>query len=192
MWRTSLYIIACAVAALIPVLSTQNRYRGAETSRAAFPGWPTRFEGRALTQLQLTPREERFGRDFPGRIARFTDGKREVIIRWVTEATRKLHPASDCFQGIGYGIKPAALRVDEAGQRWASFTATRGSERLRVYERIYADGGGGAGDNSSWPDVSAWYWSAVGEGTAGPWWAVTVAEKEPEGDALNKESEAMP
>lgn len=176
MWRAVLYITACAVAASMPLFPSRYGLSDAEASNAAFPGWPRRFEGRALTELPLTAREERFGRDFPGKIARFTDGEREVIMRWVTERTRKLHPASDCFRGTGYAVRPAALRVDEAGQRWGSFTATRGGERLRVYERIYTEGRGDQG----WTDVSAWYWSAVGEGADGPWWAVTVAEKEQE------------
>ena len=172
MRRTTLYIVACLLAALAPWLSIESRPQGDKTFSTVFPGWPTHFEGRALTALPLSERERRFGSDFPGRIARFTDGQREVIIRWVTEPTRKLHPASDCFEGIGYRVQPIPLRVDETGARWGGFTATRGGEKLRVYERIYADGGG------SWTDVSAWYWAAAGEKSAGPWWAVTVAEKE--------------
>ena len=107
----------------------------------------------------------------------FTDGRRKLIIRWTTSATRKLHPASDCFEGIGYSIKPLPLFVDKTGARWESFIATRGSERLRVYERIYTDTG------ESWTDVSAWYWSASGENSVGPWWAVTIAGKESEVNA---------
>lgn len=175
MWRVVLYVTACGVAALVPLLPARYGSEGARASASAFPGWPTHFEGRALTELPLTQREERFGREFPGKIARFTDGEREVIVRWVTERTRRLHPASDCFRGVGYNVSPAALRVDDAGLRWGSFTATRAGESLRVYERIYTD----AGDHS-WTDVSAWYWSAVGEGGNGPWWAMTVAEREAE------------
>jgi hypothetical protein len=48
--------------------------------------------------------------------------------------------------------------------------ATKGNDRLRVYERIHSDSG------KSWTDVSAWYWSALNEDR--PWWAITVAEKE--------------
>ncbi len=170
MRRSSLvYIVACAVAALLPFFSAQSK-----SSRSAgavvFPGWPSEFEGKTLTPLPLTEREQRFNADFPGKIGRFTDGKRELIVRWVTEATRKLHPASDCFQGLGYTIKPLAMHRDENGSLWSSFSATKGPDRLRVYERIYSDSG------ETWTDVSAWYWSALqhGEGT---WWAVTVAEK---------------
>ncbi|HEX8495399.1 MAG TPA: hypothetical protein VF658_21480 [Pyrinomonadaceae bacterium] len=175
MRRTTLYITACLLTALIPLLPGQSGPRVGEASSAVFPGWPTHFEGRALTALPLTEREQRFGRDFPGRIARFTDGQREVIVRWVTEPTRKLHPASDCFKGIGYQVRPLPLHVDETGARWGSFNASRGNEKLRVRERIYTDAQGG-----SWADVSAWYWAAFSEKSTGPWWALTIAEQETE------------
>lgn len=174
MLRTVLYLIACTAAALMPLLTVQPVQQQSAASSAAFPGWPARFDGQALFALPLSEREERFNSNFPGRISRFTDGRREIIIRWTTSATRKLHPASDCFEGIGYSVRPLPLYVDEAGARWGSFTATRGLERLRVYERIYTDVG------QSWTDVSAWYWAASGEQSAGPWWAVTIAEKEAE------------
>ena len=168
-----LYVAACVVAALAPLLfGAQSRPFTGENPSAVFPGWPTHFEGRELIALPLTEREQRFGDGFPGRISRFTDGTREVIIRWVTAPTRRLHPASDCFEGIGYRVRPLPLRVDEAGHRWSSFAAARGNESLRVYERLYTDAGDG------WTDVSAWYWAALGAETAGPWWAVTVAEKD--------------
>ena len=166
------YAVACLLAFLAPWLSATTKPAGGARDAAGFPGWPTQFEGRALTRLPLTEREERFGDDFPGRVGRFTDGRRELVVRFVTSATRKLHPASDCFAGIGYRVRPLPLKVDAAGARWSSFTAERGGERLRVYERIYADAGG------AWEDVSAWYWAALGGGDAGPWWAVTVAERE--------------
>lgn len=169
MRSNAFYLVACVLAALVPWLAVNSK-RGGETSGIAFPGWPTHFENRELTALPLQERERRFSGDFPGRIARFTDGEREIIIRWVTEATRKLHPASDCFEGVGYSVHPLPLRVDRAGERWGSFTAVRQSEKLRVYERIYTD------DGQSWTDVSAWYWAA--ENDAGAWWAVTVAENE--------------
>ena len=163
------YIIACAVAALVPFLSVQPDPSG-NAGAAAFPGLPNEFEGKTLTPLPLTPLEQRFNAEFPGKIGRFTDGKREIIVRWVTKATRKLHPASDCFQGLGYRVKPLPLHRDENGSLWSSFTATKGKDQLRVYERIHSDSG------QTWTDVSAWYWSAL-RANSGSWWAITVAEK---------------
>ena len=133
MRRSSLfYIIVCVIAALPPFLSTQSESAG-NAAAVAFPGWPTEFEGRTLTAVPLTELEERFNTDFPGKIARFTDGKREIVIRWVTEATRKLHPASDCFQGLGYTVKPLAMHRDEKGSLWSRFAATKGNERLACF-----------------------------------------------------------
>lgn len=164
------YIVACAVAALLPFLPARTE-SSSHAGAVAFPGWPAEFEGKPLTALPMTELEQRFNSDFPGKINRFTDGKREIIIRWVTEATRKLHPSSDCFQGLGYAVKPLPVRRDDKGSLWSSFDATKGSDRLRVYERIHSDTG------ETWTDVSAWYWAALQTGS-GSWWAITIAEKE--------------
>lgn len=170
MRRSSLfYIVACAVAALVAFLSAQSGSSGAAVA-VPFPGWPAEFEGNTLTPLPLTELEERFNADFPGKIGRFTDGKREIVIRWVTEPTRKLHPASDCFQGLGYSVKPLPLYRDEKGSLWSSFAATKGNDRLRVYERIHNNSG------ETWTDVSAWYWAAL-RADSKSWWAITIAEK---------------
>ena len=163
------YIVACAVATLLPFLTAHSETSGSAEA-VAFPGWPTEFQGKVLTPLPLTEIEQRFNADFPGKIGRFTDGKRELIVRWVTEGTRKLHPASDCFQGLGYSVKPLAIHRDEKGSLWSSFAATKGNDQLRVYERIHNDAG------ETWTDVSAWYWAALKHGE-GSWWAITIAEK---------------
>jgi hypothetical protein len=154
----------------MPFLFTQSGSSGNESS-ITFPGWPTQFQGKELTPLPLTELEQRFNAEFPGKIGRFTDGKREFIVRWVTEATRKLHPASDCFQGLGYSVKPLAVHRDEKGSLWSSFAASKDNNRLRVYERIHSDSG------ETWTDVSSWYWAALRHGGGG-WWAITIAEKE--------------
>jgi hypothetical protein len=73
---------------------------------------------------------------------------------------------------LGYNVKPLAAHRDANGSLWASFAATKGNDRLRIYERIDNDSG------ETWTDVSAWYWSAVRHEDSGPWWAFTVAEKE--------------
>ena len=170
MRRSSLfYIVACAVAALLPFLSSQTE-SSVSPGAVAFPGWPSESQGRKLTPMPLTELEERFNADFPGKIGRFTDGKREIVIRWVTEATRKLHPASDCFQGLGYTVKPLPVHRDETGSLWSSFAATKDNDRLHVYERIHSDSG------ETWTDTSAWYWAAMRRG-GGSWWAITIAEK---------------
>lgn len=144
--------------------------REPEPGTAVFPGWPPSFEGRALAQLPLTELEERFSQGFPGRIARFTDGQRELIFRWVAVPTGQLHSTEACFRGLGYSITPATVWRQEDGKPWQRFIASRGNSRLVVREAISSDAGG------RWTDVSAWYWSARLEGAQGPWWAITVAE----------------
>ena len=139
--RRSYYVIACAIAALMPFVSARFEAQPAGVATTTFPGWPSTFAGKTLTPLPLSEMEQKFARGFPGRIARFSDGEREIIIRWATEATRMMHPASDCFQGLGYSVKPLAAHRDESGSLWASFAATKDKERLVVFERIHSVSG---------------------------------------------------
>jgi hypothetical protein len=134
--------------------------------RAAIVAWPTHFRDQPLTQLPLGALEERFARRFPGAIARFTDGRSVLIVRQVTRPTRQLHPAEDCFRGIGYRIGPPQPMADARGERWTCFVAERDGGRVRVCERIHDDAGG------EWTDASAWFWHAQYGG--GPWSAVTL------------------
>ncbi|WP_455212510.1 hypothetical protein [Kaarinaea lacus] len=136
-----------------------------------FEQWPTQINGVTLNKLPLTDNERRFNNGFPGNIARFTDGRREYVIRWITAVSRKVHPASDCFRGIGYALEPLPLVKDEQGSTWGSFMATKNNTVLKVDERIYDEAG------NSWTDISSWYWAALFAKTEGPWWAMTVAER---------------
>jgi hypothetical protein len=163
---TAWFAAACLAAAVVPFFSAQPT----RAAGAGFPGWPTHHEGKLMRELPLTALEQRFAEGFPGRLGRFTDGKREIVIRWVAHDSRKLHPAIDCFRGSGYSVTPRPLQVDAEGAHWGSFVATRGANVVTVRERIYD----AAGNN--WTDVSSWYWAAARGATRGPWWAITVAE----------------
>ena len=164
MRRVGPLLLACILAAIAPWLSTPQ----APTPEPDFPGWPT-----DRRPLPLTDREAAFATGFPGLIARFADGQSTSVIRWVTRPTRKLHPASHCYRGAGYSIRPLPLETDDAGHTWSSFSAIRTGEEMTVHERIYDNAG------NSWPDVSAWYWSALLGKTTGPWWAVTTSVANP-------------
>ncbi|ADO68897.1 hypothetical protein [Stigmatella aurantiaca] len=161
------FLLSSALLATAPLWRTS---RAAEPQGAGFPGWPTTFEGQPLRELPLSEREQRFGAGFPGRIARFTDGRRELIFRWIQAPTRQLHSAEDCFRGLGYTLTPATLWRHPEGTSWHRFTALRDGSPLVVREAILD------GASRRWTDVSAWYWSALLEDTEGPWWAITVAE----------------
>lgn len=159
-------ILALAAAALAPLAASPP---SAPISVESFPGWPTEFEGRPLRPLPLAEREAGFVRGFPGRVGRFSDGTSEIVVRWVVEPTRKLHPSADCFRGLGFTIVPADSRQDSLGRRWSAFLAVKGEQTLLVRELISGS------DGRSWSDAPSWYWPAALGRAAGPWWAFTVA-----------------
>lgn len=132
--------------------------------------WPREWDGAALRPLALGEVEARFARQFPGRIARLTDGQRFFVMRHVLQPTRMLHPAADCYRALGWRIAQARLERDAQARLWRCFNAEReGVHALRVCERIEDAGG------QSFTDTSAWYWAGVSGQSTGPWQAVTVA-----------------
>ena len=165
MCRYIIYLVSCLAAMLVPLADP-----GHKAPINGFPGWPSRFEGQVLRELPLREYESRFAEDFPGRIGRFSDGNREIILRWMTRETRMIHPSSDCFKGLGYTIKPLPLVEDHWNHLWGCFQVTRGQQEFLVKERIFNQAG------NSWTDVSSWYWSALWGKTAGPWWSVVVTQ----------------
>ncbi|MDB5914465.1 MAG: hypothetical protein JWP22_3140 [Ramlibacter sp.] len=117
----------------------------------------------------LTEVEQRFARQFPGTLARLTDGQQVLVLRTVLQPTRMLHPAADCYRGLGWRVAQEQLQQDPDGQLWRCFQASRAGQRLRVCERIVDAGGRG------FTDTSAWYWAALLQQSRGPWQAITVA-----------------
>ncbi len=167
-----------AVAALAAGLAPLVVRRSAAAPHAdAFPGWPAVLDGRPLRELPMSAREAAFARDFPGRIGRFTDGEREIVLRWVATATRRLHPAADCFRGLGYRIETRPVRLSPGGEAMSCFLARGAREAYRVCERITNAGGG-----DSYPDVSSWYWHALWSGDGAAWWSIVVATPVPAGE----------
>lgn len=160
------FVAACLLAALAPLFPRP----AAAAAAAPFPGWPAHWEGQLLRPRAPTPAEAAWAQRFPGRVAAFDDGRRHLLMRYVTQATRRLHPASDCYRGAGYAVEARPLRVDPDGRRWGCFHARRGRVAVLVCESI------GDTQGRSWSDVSSWYWSAAWQGSPGPWWTVTIAE----------------
>lgn len=181
-----LFVGACLLAAGVPLLDARPVTAAAPreavetdvlatTDVAARTLAATSFRDRPLTQQPLTALEQRFAANFPGAIARYrTDGgsgDASLIVRAVTQPTRQLHPAADCFRAAGYTVGAARTHADLKAARWTCFEATANGRRWRVCERI-VDAHGNA-----WTDVSSWYWSALWSqrgADAGPWWAVTL------------------
>lgn len=155
-------LLSCALAAaLLP--------RGAVSAARAGGEWPSALDGRTLRPLAPSEVEQRFAQRFPGRIARFADAHGgQVVLREVNEPTRLLHPASDCWQGLGFAVEAQRLEVDPKGRRWRCFEAVRGGERVRVCERIEG------ADGSAFTDTSSWFWAALLGRSSGPWRAITT------------------
>lgn len=131
--------------------------------------WPAHFQGRPLTEVAIGAREQVFLRGFPGAVARFTDGESDIVLRWVTRATRQLHPATDCYRALGYEVSDARIVTDQDHTQWRCFDARRGSDTKQVCEQLQDR------DGRRWTDVSAWYWSAALNRSDGPWLVTTVA-----------------
>ncbi len=173
MWRRhwpALAALAFVLAALLP-LPLPLFVPAAPAPRARYVEWPQQWDGRALRPLALSAVEQRFAARFPGAIGRFTDGQRVIVLRRVNAPTRMLHPAADCFRGLGHRLGAVALERDARARLWRCFESTApDGQRLRVCERIEAD------DGTSFIDPSSWFWAAALGQSSGPWQAVTVVE----------------
>jgi hypothetical protein len=138
----------------------------------SFHEWPSQWDGAPLRPLALSEVEQRFADHFPGALARLTDGERMFVLRQVNAPTRMLHPAADCYRALGYRIAQARLERDAQARMWRCFDAERrGTPKLRVCERIVD------AEGRAFTDTSAWYWSAAGGQSHGPWQAVTLASR---------------
>ncbi len=129
------------------------------------------FDGltQPLTRLPATEMEAAFARSFPGTLASYDWGGRQVILRRVDRATRRLHPTRDCLRAAGFSTTEAATMTMSDGSVWARFYAGRDGKRWTVSERIVSTTNG-----ASWTDASAWFWAAVRHPLNGPWRAETV------------------
>jgi hypothetical protein len=161
-----LHLFASLLAFAVPCIP-----RTSDGRASGPPQWPTQFEGSPLRRLPLLPEEEALSPRFPGRIAKFTDGERHIVISYIERDTRLVHHPEVCMKALGYAVHPRAPVRDGAGRLWGAFDASRGGQRLRVRHRISEVAG-----EQGFTDVSSWYWSALLSRSRGPWWSVLVAE----------------
>jgi len=152
---------------LVPFTERQSHSAPSMTN---FQQWPDKFEGQSLQRLPITEKEQGFSQGFPGKIARFSDGSREIIMRYIEQPSRKLHPSADCLRGAGYTVEPQPIKRDQTGELWGCSLAKKNNASYRVCERIFDQSG------NSWYDVSSWFWSVLLKNSQGPWWAITIAE----------------
>lgn len=158
---------AMLLAAIAPLFASHGG--PARANAASLPAWPHEFEGRPLMPVALTAEQRRLLADFPGAAARFSDGERDILMRWVTQPTRRLHPAEDCYRGWGFAVADSKIRADRDARRWRCFEVTRDGVTRQVCEQIRD------GEGTSFTDVSSWYWDATLQKTQAPWLVVTVA-----------------
>jgi hypothetical protein len=163
------FLMALLLAAIAPLFA--NRHSVSQAN--VLPPWPHEFEGRPLTAVPLPAAERRLLGDFPGSVARFTDGERDILLRWVSQPTRRLHPAEDCYRGWGFELGASNIHADRDGNRWRCFAATRAGVSRRVCEQIRDTEG------AQYTDVSSWYWDATLQRSAAPWLVITVAGNQP-------------
>lgn len=166
--RSLTFLLLVAIAAASPLLPSASP--GTATPDR-FPGWPSTFDGRPLREIPLTAEEVRFAGAFPGRMARFTDGERHLLLRWVSEPTRRLHPAEECYRAWGYALTPQPIARDAVGRTWASWIAEKNGRRLTVRERIEGP------DGRAWTDVSSWYWENLLFKQPNGWMVVTITSR---------------
>jgi hypothetical protein len=160
-----LAMMALALCCGVLPLAPQGTAR-AQAATSAHGEWPTTWDGQPLRPLALSAVEHRFASQFPGRIARFAlADQSELVLREVKRPTRMLHPAVDCWRGIGWRIEAASLQADADGALWRCFEATHKGERVRVCERI------GDARGLAFTDTSAWFWAASLGRSQGPWQA---------------------
>ena len=168
MSRVGFLLAAALLAAQMPLTGIGIGAGGHEA--ASLPPWPREFQGRALTRVPLAESERRFLAGFPGDVARFSDGERDLILRWVAQPTRRLHPADDCYRAWGYDVSAATIRADRDGARWRCFSARKDGRERRVCEQVRD------AEGAHWTDVSSWYWAATLGRTDGPWLVTTVSD----------------
>ncbi len=106
----------CAVWAAVDALGQDH----AVVPSRAHMELPTHWNGAPLRVLALSDVEQRFAHNFPGQIARLTDDRQVLVLRHVQRPTRMLHPAADCYKGLGYRIAHEQLQMDAQQQRASS------------------------------------------------------------------------
>jgi len=160
-----LFALALAACALAPLARSQREPAAVGPAGEA----PVQWNGSTWRPMALGAVEQRFAARFPGRIARLTDGEHVLVWREVAAPTRMLHPAADCYRGLGYRIGEARLESDSQQRLWRCFVAERDGRRLRVCERIVDAQG------QAFTDASSWFWAAQLGRSVGPWQAFTIA-----------------
>ena len=163
------FTLVLCLCAMVPAWRTTSASAAPPGASDVAREWPATWEGQPLRPLALSAVEQRFAARFPGRMVRLTDGEQVLVLREVLQPTRMLHPAADCYRGLGYRINQAQLERDAQQRLWRCFVAERDGRRTRVCERIVDAQG------QAYTDASSWFWAAQLGQSTGPWQAITTA-----------------
>lgn len=181
MKSSGLFIVVMLLCALRPLVSSKPETFAQPALQLeqnwAFERW---MEGKkAVYPLPLTAVEQRFASGFPGEIGRFSDDQTIWVVRHIARPTRMLHPAIDCYRGLGYQVSTPRVMQQANNTRWQCFIAER-EQKFRVCERIFDD------KQAQWTDVSAWYWETLlasgFQSGKHEWWAITQVTQADTGD----------
>jgi exosortase len=156
--------LACGVS-LITLLPARNQSSATPENLDTLAS----YQGHAVEEISLSPREEAFAQNFPGQLKIYAVGRDTLIIRRINRASRMLHPSYHCLKAEGFAISDASIQTDEQGRQFLSYNATRNQEGFLVTERIRD-----LENHQQWTEVSAWYWHALFHPNSGPWEAETL------------------
>ena len=137
-------------------------------SITAFPEI-THYQGRAVEEIPLSPREESFARNLPGTLKTYRVGQDTLIIRQLTRASRMLHPSYHCLRAEGFKITNSIIVRDLQGRASLQYEARLNDEHFLVTEHIRD-----LSNTHQWTEVSAWFWHALFHPNSGPWEAETL------------------
>ena len=158
-------VIVCLVAGLVPLLPW--RTDATASSNEAAREWPEPF--RSMKQGELTDAERRFAAGV--QMGRFHQDGCDWLVRWIRDASRRVHPAEECYRATGWRVQPRLSQVSAVSdtrlpaqpRNWGCFAARRGAETVEVCQTIIDENG------RSWSDVGSWWWSATFGKSKGPW-----------------------
>lgn len=139
-----------------------------------FPGWWREWNGRPLRRLKMGDREKAFAAGFPGPVALFDDGERQILLRYTERPTALIRPMEECL-GETYEVQRMGTSEDSGGHRWRTVIAAAKLEKWLVREQIVSHTG------ESWVYGRLWFWAALLGFTQGPWWSVVTFEPVPGG-----------
>ncbi len=173
-------VVVLVCLAMIPAAIAAARTSApAQGNPAIDVEWPLQWNKQSLQREPLSRESEQFAARFPGGMAQFTTGNATVLFRFTERPTRMMHPAEDCYEGIGFQVKPLPAEQDAAGHLWSRFEYTRSDGETRVVRQCYFEVNGSdlstfqpSAGTRSWPDASSWFWHAESGGTL----AVTIDE----------------